>query len=76
MEGEYAKSNLKTLLSLIWGICELLPFVRVGQYYPAVAELPHKRSKALEGINSYRLSIGRLVIRTTFMDDCHQIFFF
>ena len=31
MEEEYAKSNLKTSLSLIWVICELLPFVRVGQ---------------------------------------------
>ena len=34
MEVEYAKSNLKTSLSLIWVICELLPFVRVGQYTP------------------------------------------
>ena len=29
MEVEYAKSNLKT--SQIWVICQLLPFVRVGQ---------------------------------------------
>ena len=34
MEVEYAmyKSNLKTSLSQIWRICQLLPFVRVGQY--------------------------------------------
>ena len=31
MEVEYAKSNLKTSLSQIWVICQLLPFVRVGQ---------------------------------------------
>ena len=29
MEVEYAKSNLKTSLSQIWVICQLLPFVRV-----------------------------------------------
>ena len=28
----YAKSNLKTSLSQILAICQLLPFVRVGQY--------------------------------------------
>ena len=33
MELEYAKSNLKTSLSQIWVICQLLPFVRVGQQY-------------------------------------------
>ena len=27
MEVEYAKSNLKTALSQIWVICDLLPFV-------------------------------------------------
>ena len=32
VEVEYAKSNLKTSLSQIWLICQLLPFVRVGQY--------------------------------------------
>ena len=32
MEVEYAKSNLKTSLSQIWVICELLPFVSAGQY--------------------------------------------
>ena len=31
MEAEYAKSNLQTSLSQIWVICQLLPFVRVGQ---------------------------------------------
>ena len=31
MEVQYAKSNLKTSLSQIWVICELLPFVSVGQ---------------------------------------------
>ena len=31
MEVEYAKPNLKTSLSQIWVICQLLPFVRVGQ---------------------------------------------
>ena len=31
LEGECAKSNLKTSLSQIWVICHLLPFVRVGQ---------------------------------------------
>ena len=31
MEVEHAKSNLKTSLSQIWVICQLLPFVRVGQ---------------------------------------------
>ena len=31
MEVEYAKSNLKTPLSQIWVICQLLLFVRVGQ---------------------------------------------
>ena len=31
MELEFAKSNLKTSLSQIWVICQLLPFVRVGQ---------------------------------------------
>ena len=37
MEVEYAKSNLKTSISQIWGICDLLPFVRVGQYMVFVA---------------------------------------
>ena len=32
MEVEYAKSNLKTPLSQMWVICQLLPFVREGQY--------------------------------------------
>ena len=32
MELEFAKSNLKTPLSQIWVICQLLPFVRVGEY--------------------------------------------
>ena len=32
MEVEYAQSNLKPSLSQIWVICQLLPFVRVGQY--------------------------------------------
>ena len=32
MEVECAKSNLKTSLSQFWVICQLLPFVRVGQY--------------------------------------------
>ena len=32
MGVEYAKSNLKTSLSQIWVICQLLPFVSVGQY--------------------------------------------
>ena len=32
LEVEHAKSNLKTSLSQIWGICHLFPFVRVGQY--------------------------------------------
>ena len=36
MEVEYAKSNLKTSLSQIWVICQLLPFVRVGQYFVAL----------------------------------------
>ena len=31
MEVEYAKSYLKASLSQIWVICDLLPFVRVGQ---------------------------------------------
>ena len=31
MEVEYAKSNLKPSLSQIYVICQLLPFVRVGQ---------------------------------------------
>ena len=31
MDIEYPKSNLKTSLSQIWVICQLLPFVRVGQ---------------------------------------------
>ena len=45
MEEEYAKFNLKTSLSLIWVICELYPFVRVGQYidegvlYPTLSML-------------------------------------
>ena len=34
LEVKHAKSNLKQLLSQIWVICHLLPFVRVGQYYP------------------------------------------
>ena len=33
MEVDYAKSNLKTSLSPIWMICQLLPFVRVGQWW-------------------------------------------
>ena len=33
LEVEYAKSKLKTSVSQIWVICQLLPFVRVGQYY-------------------------------------------
>ena len=33
MEVENARSNLKTSLSQIWEICQLLPFVRVGQKY-------------------------------------------
>ena len=32
IEVENAKSNLKTSLSQIWVICQLLPFVRVGQH--------------------------------------------
>ena len=32
MEVEYAKSSKKKILSQIWVICELLPFVMVGQY--------------------------------------------
>ena len=32
MEVEYATSNLRTSLSQIWVICQLFPFVRVGQY--------------------------------------------
>ena len=32
MEVKYANSNLKTSLSQIWVICQLLPFVRVGQH--------------------------------------------
>ena len=39
MEEEYAKSNLNTSLSLIWVICQLLPFVRVGQYYALMFKL-------------------------------------
>ena len=35
MEVEYAKSNLKTSLSQILVICELLPFVSVGQSFPS-----------------------------------------
>ena len=31
IQVEYAKSNLKTSLSQIWVICQLLPFVSVGQ---------------------------------------------
>ncbi len=31
MEVEYAKSSKTKLLSQIWVICELLPFVMVGQ---------------------------------------------
>ena len=31
MEVGYAKSNLKASLTQIWVICQLLPFVRVGQ---------------------------------------------
>ena len=31
MEVECAKSNLKTSFSQFWVICQLLPFVRVGQ---------------------------------------------
>ena len=30
MEVEYAESNLKTSLSQIWVICQLLLFVRIG----------------------------------------------
>ena len=33
IQVEYAKSNLKTSLSQILVICQLLPFVRVGQIY-------------------------------------------
>ena len=33
MQVEYAKSNLKTALSQIWVICQLLPFVGVGQNF-------------------------------------------
>ena len=32
MQVEYAKYNLKTSLSQIRVICQLLPFARVGQY--------------------------------------------
>ena len=32
MEVEYAKSSKKKILSQIWVICELLPFVMLGQY--------------------------------------------
>ena len=32
LEVEYSKSNVKISLSQIWVICQLLPFVRVGQY--------------------------------------------
>ena len=31
IQVEYAKSNLNTSPSQIWVICQLLPFVRVGQ---------------------------------------------
>ena len=31
LEVEHVKSHLKTSLSHIWVICDLLPFVRVGQ---------------------------------------------
>ena len=34
LEIEHAKSSLKTSLSQIWVICQLLPFVRVGKYHP------------------------------------------
>ena len=34
---EHAKSNLKTPISQIWVICNLLPFVRVGQL-----NIPHE----------------------------------
>ena len=34
MEVEYAKSSKKKILSQIWVICELLPFVMVGQHRP------------------------------------------
>ena len=36
MGVEYAKSSLKTSLSQIWVICQLLPFVRVGQNRPLI----------------------------------------
>ena len=32
LEVENTKSDIKTLLSQIWEICDLLPFVRVGKY--------------------------------------------
>ena len=32
MEVKYAKSSKKKLISQMWVICELLPFVMVGQY--------------------------------------------
>ena len=35
MEVEYAESNLRTSHSQIWEICQVLPFVRVGQICPA-----------------------------------------
>ena len=39
LDVEHAKSNLKTSLSQIWMICDLLPFVRVRQ-----CRRPHHRS--------------------------------
>ena len=33
IEVEHAKSNLKTSLSQIWVICQLLPFVRIPELY-------------------------------------------
>ena len=38
MEVEHAKSNLKTSLSQIWVIYQLLPFVRVGQHCPSLSK--------------------------------------
>ena len=33
IQVDYAKSNLKTSISQIWIICQLLPFVIVGQHW-------------------------------------------
>ena len=40
LEVEHAKSNLKTQLSQIWVICQLLPFVRVGRFTSRALRAP------------------------------------